>query len=292
MVQTRTQSRVEAGGTPASSPKKASATKRTSGSDEISKPSKKVPQKRKLPEDEHLKRPENPKELPSKAPRASKSSPSNPTILKLLSSYETTPLYDIGLQEPLKPTSSTALAHIFNALLLSTRISHAIAAKTLSSIVSAGWCDLPTLQKTTWKERTEILTKGGYTHYREKTATGLGDLAIFLEEEYEGDAARLISGEDNETDGEQKRRAVSGRLKEIKGLGPLGVEIFLETAQAVWPCLAPFMGERDLKALREMGVEESIENIYVSLDKDSKKMSRLCAAIAKARLEDKKGDFT
>ena len=306
MVQTRNKSRVEADGSPTKgllSSKNASVTKRTSGSDSISKPSKKVPKKRKLHGDEFLKKSENPTEPPSMASSASKSSSSSKTtksaptksansiILKLLSSYETTPPCDLSLPEPLKPTSSTALAHIFNALLSSARISHAIAAKTLSYIASAGYCDLRTLQKTTWEERTEILTAGGYTHYREKTVTGLGDLANFIEK-YGGDAARLISSEGNEADGEQKRKAVSGRLKEIKGLGPLGVELFLERAQAVWPSLAPFIGKRDLKVLREIGVEESVEDIYMSLNRASKRISRLCGAMAKARLEGKKGAFT
>ena len=48
----------------------------------------------------------------------------------------------------------------------------------------SGLSDIETLKKSTWQERTEVLTKGGYTRYREKTATALGELAEFIEKEY------------------------------------------------------------------------------------------------------------
>jgi hypothetical protein len=85
--------------------------------------------------------------------------------------------------------------------------------------------------------------------------------------------------------GEAKREKVKERLREIKGLGPLGIELFFETAQAVWPELGPFVGERNLKALREMGVSESVEEIFDGLSGDAAGMARLCAAVARVRLE-------
>ena len=138
-----------------------------------------------------------------------------------------------------------------------------------------------------------MLTEGGYTRYREKTATALGELAELIESRYAGDASGIVRGEGDEVglEGEEKRKRVAERLREIKGLGPLGVELFFETAQAVWPSLGPFVGQRNLKALREMGVEESVESIWEGLGRDGGKMARLCAAVAGARLEGRVGEF-
>jgi hypothetical protein len=40
------------------------------------------------------------------------------------------------------------------------------------------------LHESTWEQRTEVLTEGGYTHYREKTATAFGELAKLMEDKY------------------------------------------------------------------------------------------------------------
>ncbi|KAF2178663.1 hypothetical protein K469DRAFT_675686 [Zopfia rhizophila CBS 207.26] len=310
MVRTRAQSREEAGGAPAkrSPPKKPPTGKRAKTADKQSsrfpKASEHTPKKRKLPEGDNTK---NLNELKAPSPKRLSSSRSskpkqadpaatsvNPLVSKLLSSYESVPLSDLDLSEPLEPTSSTALAHIINSLLSSTPISHGIAAKTLSCVVAAGYCDLPTLRKTTWKERTEVLTEGGYTHYREKTSTAFGDIRELVDNKYEGNAARLISGDDSEAhlEGEKKRNAVSSRLKQIQGIGPLGSELFMETAQAVWTSLAPFISGRNLKMLRQIGVEENVEDIYKSLSNDARSMARLCAAVTRLRLEGKEAGFS
>ena len=121
---------------------------------------------------------------PSAPTDTKSSSSSNPTIEKLLSNHETLPLQDLGIPDPANPTPSNMLAHIFNAMLTSARISHDLATKSVKCLIEAGYHDLETLKKSSWEERTEVLTKGGYTRYREKTATGLGELAEFMSEKY------------------------------------------------------------------------------------------------------------
>ena len=100
----------------------------------------------------------------------------------VLSKYGEPPLK--GLVNEKLPASQFVLAHILNALLSSTRISHTLAAKTLSCLVDENYHDIHVLHKTSWQERTEVLTAGGFTHYREKTATYLGDLAELIKTKY------------------------------------------------------------------------------------------------------------
>lgn len=112
------------------------------------------------------------------------SSTTNAKIHRLLSAYGRLPLQDFGLPEPNSPTPSNLLALVFNAMLTSARISHQLAYKSVNCLIEAGYQDVEVLRKSSWDERTQALTRGGYTHYREKTSTALGELADFVKSKY------------------------------------------------------------------------------------------------------------
>jgi hypothetical protein len=103
----------------------------------------------------------------------------------LISKYGVAPLSDLDWLDPsIDRASETVMAHVFNAMLSSSRISHEIARKSLKCVLRAGYHHLKTLHESTWEQRTEVLTEGGYTHYREKTATAFGELAKLMEDKY------------------------------------------------------------------------------------------------------------
>ena len=102
----------------------------------------------------------------------------------LLSKYGVQPLQDTKLPDQNKPTPETVLSLLYLAMLTSARISHELAYRSVQCLLEAGYQDIEVLKKSTWQERTEVLTKGGYTRYREKTATALGELAEFIENKY------------------------------------------------------------------------------------------------------------
>lgn len=104
------------------------------------------------------------------------------TVDSLLSKCGGQPLG--GFDAEKLPPSDVVMAHILHALLSSTRISHDIANSTLDVLLDAKYNDLKILHKTSWDERTEALTKGGYTRYRERMANFLGDLLDLMEEKY------------------------------------------------------------------------------------------------------------
>ena len=101
----------------------------------------------------------------------------------MMSAYGVLPLQDFGLNEN-ESTPETILALVLHAMLTSARISHELAYKSLKCLIEAGYHNLDTLKKSTWEARAEVLTKDGYTRYREKTATALGELADFVENKY------------------------------------------------------------------------------------------------------------
>jgi hypothetical protein len=194
------------------------------------------------------------------------------------------PLQSNHLKAPQEATPETVLAHLLNALVSSARISHTIAAQTLEKLLAAKYHEMGVIQQSSWHERTVVLTESGYTRYREKTATSLGQLADHLEEAYGGDASQLIAVQ--ESDGDAKK-IVAKRVKEFKQIGELGAEIFLETIQAVAPHLAPSISKRNLEVVEKMGLCNDTETLFNELGRDSTVMSKFCQAITIKRLEGK-----
>lgn len=70
-------------------------------------------------------------------------------------------------------------------MLKSRPISHNLADKTVKLVINdAKYYDIQRLKKSSWEERTIVLRNGGYSRYREQTATNLGVLADVIIEEY------------------------------------------------------------------------------------------------------------
>ncbi|KAL8812892.1 MAG: hypothetical protein Q9200_000674 [Gallowayella weberi] len=203
----------------------------------------------------------------------------------LLTKYGTLTVSDLGVSNPSSPSPENIMALVYNAMLTSARIAHGLAFKSVKCLIEAGFQDIETLSKSSWKERTEVLTKGGYTRYREKTATALGDLAEFVGTKYDGDLNNLLS----KANAEPAR--VRELVKEIKGIGNVGVDIFCDTAQGIWPCLAPFIDPRSMKTAKQCGLGEEIDDMWEAVGKDPEDMCRLAAALTTVRLEKKEQEF-
>ncbi|KAL8721292.1 MAG: hypothetical protein Q9225_001996 [Loekoesia sp. 1 TL-2023] len=273
MARTRGQSRQDSGG----------------GSEKQDKPAQSNPRKRAQSEVEHKN-----EETEVKPAAAKKQKPEGPGAVErsvksktdnILSKYGSLPLADLGLLNPSSSTPENALALIYNAMLTSARISHELAYKSVKCLIEAGYQDIETLSKSSWQERTEVLTKGGYTRYREKTATALGELAEFVKEKYDGDVNNLLKKADSSPSEIRKL------LKEIKGIGNVGIDIFCDTAQQIWPCLAPFIDPRSMKTAQQCGLGEDLNAMWEAVDKDPERMCRLAAALTTVRLEKKEKEF-
>ena len=204
---------------------------------------------------------------------------------ELLRNYGKFPLSDYGLAEPRTATAETILAHLLNAMLTSARISHNLAARSVTTLIEAKYNHLEILQESTWKERTEVLTKGGYTRYREKTATGLGELAHFISSKYDGDLTKLREAAEDDPD------KIRDLIKEVKGLGEVGVNIFQDTIQALWPCMAPYIDPRSFDTAEGLGIGKDVDALWEAVDRSPAKMAQLCQALTAVRLEKKEDEF-
>jgi len=214
----------------------------------------------------------------------------NDIVSRLVSTYGTLPHLKAGVTaHPEERSSQTTLALILYAMMSSTRIYHQIAQTTLQELVDAKYHDLNVLKSSTWEQRCEVLTKGGYTHYREKTSTALGQLAELIADKYRSDASRILDVQD--TSSQESQDVVGARLKEIKQLGNVGIGIFFENAQAFFQPLAPFVGERNIQVARELGLPSSVVELYKEVEESSLELGKLCAALTTVRLERKVKEF-
>lgn len=80
-------------------------------------------------------------------------------------------------------------------------------------------------------------------------------------------------------------------IKGIKGIGNVGADIFFDTAQGVWPCLAPFVDPRSLKTAEQCGLGNDVDRLWEGVGKDATQMCRLASELTKIRLEKKEKEF-
>ncbi|PWY96606.1 hypothetical protein BO94DRAFT_453140 [Aspergillus sclerotioniger CBS 115572] len=195
---------------------------------------------------------------------------SKPKLEKVVDEFGRTPLHGTAIAEGhLESSPETLLAMAIDAMLKSRPISHDLSERAVKKVIEVGYHDIQKLGESSWEERTMVLKDGGYNRYREQGATNLGDLAELITEKYDGDLNNLLKKAHNDRD--ETRQLI----KEIKGLGDLGADLFFNNVQSVWPSMAPFMDGRSLQTADKAGISTDLDAIYADLGHDSTRMSRL-----------------
>jgi hypothetical protein len=134
------------------------------------------------------------------------------------------------------------------------------------------------MSESTWEQRVKALNEAGYTRYQEHTATMLGDLTDHLLDRWGGDLRRLR--EEADRDPRRERRF----LKEFKGVGDVGVDIFFREAQVSWDELFPFADRRALEAATRLKLGNDAKSL-VRLAGENE-FARLVAALVRMQLDD------
>jgi len=120
----------------------------------------------------------------STSTKAQPSDARNARVQLLIEKYGSVPLEETELEDPSSPQAETILALVLNAMLSSARISHRLATKAVAHVIQAGYHKIDVLKKSSWAQRADLLTEGGYARYNEKTATEFGDLARLVQRKY------------------------------------------------------------------------------------------------------------
>ncbi|KAJ5803071.1 uncharacterized protein N7503_005521 [Penicillium pulvis] len=211
----------------------------------------------------------------------------------------------IANQSHLDASPDTLLAMVLDVIVKSRPISHNLTQKTINHLLDEGYHHIDILATTTWEERTKVLAEGGYNRYREQCATYLGSLSDIVVNQYgmsrsigkafapyydgmlkygslDGDLNNLLHAAHGD------REEVRTLMKEFKGIGDLGVELFFNNVQSVWPSIAPFLDSRSLQTAQEIGIGGDLNAIYGALGKEPEQMSLLANGLSTVRLEKKK----
>jgi hypothetical protein len=162
--------------------------------------------------------------------------------------------------------------------LMSARIDAEIAVDAARNLAKRGWRSPAKLAESTWEQRVKALNEAGYARYQERTATMLGELADHLLERWGGDLRKLRDAADRDPKTERKL------LKEFKGMGDVGVDIFFREVQAAWDELAPFADRRALDAARRLKLPGDPDKLARLASK--RDFPRLVAALVRTELDD------
>ncbi|MEU1335245.1 endonuclease [Streptomyces sp. NPDC005865] len=162
--------------------------------------------------------------------------------------------------------------------LLSARIRASAAVASTRALYDAGMRGPRQMADATWQQRVDALGRGGYRRYDERTATQLGDGARLVIDAWHGDLRRVR----DEADGDVA--AVKRLLRQVPGLGPTGVDIFLREVQDVWPEYRPHLDAKVLQGAERLGLPRDASALLRLTDE---RPSVVAAALVRAALDEK-----
>lgn len=178
--------------------------------------------------------------------------PKKAVTAALLERHGRTYAEEIGIDVG-KNTPSPLFRLLCASLLFSARISAEIAVEAAKALARQGWTTADKLAASTWEERAKTLNEAGYARYDERTSAMLGDTTALVIDRWNGDLRRLR--DEAERDPGRQRRL----LKECKGVGDAGVDIFFREAQVAWDELVPFADRKALSAARKLDLGDDAE---------------------------------
>ncbi len=177
-----------------------------------------------------------------------------------------------------KNTPAVLFQHLYMSLLLSARIAYGNAIEATRALIKAGLTTPQKMAAASWQDRVDVITWHGYKRYDERTSTMLGDTAALVLDKYRGDVRKL-----RDAAGVDVKRE-HALLQEFSGIGPVGADIFLREAQAIWDEAFPYVDRRVRRAAGRLGLPSTAEGLSRLVPKHD--FARLTAALIRTELDD------
>jgi hypothetical protein len=196
-------------------------------------------------------------------------------VAAVLDEHGTTYAEEAGIAVE-KNTPSPLFRLLCLSLLQSARISSDIAMRAAKGVAKRRWNTPGAMLGSTWKQRVDVLNDAGYTRYQERTSTMLEDTARLVDERWSGDLRKLREEADRDPAAERKL------LKQCKGMGDVGVDIFFREVQVAWEELHPFADRRALASAKRLGVGTTADELARQVSR--KDFARLVAALVRVEL--------
>jgi endonuclease III len=196
-------------------------------------------------------------------------------VATLLERHGRTYAEELGIRLE-RGTPSVLFRWLCAATLLSARIGAEAAMQATRALAKQGWTTAEKMAATSWEQRTRTLNEAGYARYDESTSRMLGDTAELLLDKYRGDLRQLRAAAERDP---QRERTL---LKECKGIGDVGADIFCREAQVAWDELFPFADRRALQAAGRLGLDDDAGRLAKRVSR--KDYPRLLAALVRTGL--------
>ena len=178
---------------------------------------------------------------------------------------------DLGKNSP-----SALFRLVVASILFSARIGAQQGVRAARALAEQGWTTARAMGATSWEERVRVLNRNGYARYDERTSSMLGDACQLLLDRYGGDVRKLR--EDAGRDPAVERRL----LKQLKGMGDVGVDIFFREVQVAWDELFPFVDGRALRTAERLGLGKDTKAL--ARGRDRRTFARLVAGLVRVGL--------
>lgn len=196
-------------------------------------------------------------------------------VEELLDTAGTTYAEEAGIALADKPAPLFQL--LMMTELLSKPISASLAVGAAKELVGSGYRTPQRVADAGWQELVDALGRGHYRRYDESTATNLGELATAVLERYDGDLREL--GERAEHDTAHAARL----LREFKGIGPTGSDIFLREVQDVWRWSGPYFDDRARRGAQRLGLPDDPDRLA---ELAPRRRAAFAAALVRVGLDD------
>jgi endonuclease III len=193
-------------------------------------------------------------------------------VRRLLKTAGTTYADEAGIRLKDQPMPLFQLLTL--CMLASKPIDATIAMQAARELFRAG---LRTPQSVLKANRADMINAFGrahYVRYDESSATRLVDIATAVRDDYGGDLRRLATDD---------VKGTVRLLKQFKGIGDTGADIFLREIQDVWTWARPYFDKRAVTAARQLGLPTDPDKLGALAPREN---AKLAAALVRASLDD------
>lgn len=162
-------------------------------------------------------------------------------------------------------------------ILASKPIDAGIAMAAARELFKAGLRTPEAVQQADRQTMIAAFGRAHYVRYDESSATRLADVAERVREDYSGDLRRLAERSKHDP------VAAKRMLKQFKGIGDTGADIYLREVQDVWTWVRPYFDDRTTGTAKQLGLPAEPKQLGSLAPHDN---ARLAAALVRASLDD------
>jgi endonuclease III len=196
-------------------------------------------------------------------------------VRRLLKAAGTTYAEEAGIRINDKPMPLFQLLVL--CMLASKPIDATTAMRAARELFTAGLRTPKTVLASDRRSMISAFSRAHYVRYDESSATRLTDIAERVRNDYSSDLREIARRSQHDI------RSATRMLKQFKGIGDTGADIYLREVQDVWTWARPYFDERATAAARALGLPTDPEKLGALAPRAN---ARLAAALVRSALDD------